>query len=128
MAERHKKLEISLEKLKQMIDEIPDISDEELLVSLVKKGSFDAIGKFLLKKRLSFEAIQKFQNPELEQFLDQPIFTLALSDVERLQSSDFKKLTDSEKKEILKDLIRLSKKDRAKILEKLTQLKNAGSF
>ena len=106
-----------------MLDDIPEISDEEVLTNLLKQGSFEAISKFLLKKSLSFEILEELKTRDVDKFLQKTLSVLSNKDLELIQGEGFKGLTDAEKREILKDIIQFSKKEKDEILGILRQIK-----
>jgi hypothetical protein len=113
----------SLERLKTMLDEIPEITDEEVLINLLRQGSFDAISKYLVRKNLSFDEIKKYKTVNLDKFLENIIVAISKKDLELFQQNQSAGLTLSEKKEILKDLIQFNRKEKQEIQEILKQLR-----
>jgi len=108
-----------------MLDAIPEISDEEVLTNLLKQGSFEAVSKFLLRKSLSFEILEELKTIDVDKFkfLKKALAVLSTKDLKLIQGERFKGLTDAEKKEILKDIIQFSKKEKDEILGVLRQIK-----
>ena len=99
----HDEYDDSLEKLKEMLEDIPEISDEEVLTNLLKQGSFEAISKFLLRKSLSFEILEELKTGDADIFLQKTIAAVSNKDLELIEGELSKNLTNAEQKEILKD-------------------------
>jgi len=113
----------SIEKIKLLIDEIPDISDEEVLLNLISRDKLEELNKYLIRKSISFESIKNFRNAKMNEFLNRAILVSSAADIDLLKGSDFNGLTDAEKKEILKDILLFSKKEKDEILTKIKEIK-----